>query len=269
LERIIQTKRAEVAESRRLRPTAALEATIAEIEPPRDFAAAVMGGGGIRLIAEVKQASPSAGLIVPTFDPVAIARTYARCGAAALSVLTDATYFRGDLTHVGLVRAAVPLPVLRKDFLIDSYQVLESRAAGADAVLLIAEALPVAAIVEMAGVARTMQMSVLVEVHSETNLDAVLTALGAPGDGGYLLGINNRDLTAQRTDLATTLKLAAKLPPGTPFVAESGLATRADVETVVRAGARAILVGESLLRAEDLAGKISELLGSQRHHEAG
>ncbi len=263
LERIVETKRGEVARARRSVPQSELLETISLIELPRDFAGAVLGGSGaaVRLIAEIKKASPSAGLIVPDFDPVSIARTYARCGAAALSVLTDATYFQGDLAYIDRVKQAVPLPVLRKDFLIDPYQVFESRAAGADAILLIAEVVPADRIAEMRGIARGLGMSTLVEVHTEANLDAVTNALGSPGVGRYLLGINNRDLAAGRTDVETAVRLAARLPEGTGFVAESGLATRQDVMTVRRAGAKAILVGESLLRSDDIGRKIDELLG--------
>lgn len=262
LERIIETKRAEVAEARRRRPIDALRRDAAASAPARGFAEAVTPRrpGDVRLIAEVKRASPSAGILVPNFDPVGIAREYHAHGASALSVLTDETYFQGRLDFIHLIKEAVPLPVLRKDFLIDEYQLYESRAAGADAVLLIAEVLGADGVAGLFPVACSLGMSVLVEVHTAANLSAVLNRLGPPASDRYLLGINNRDLAQQRTDVSTFIHLAAMAPPGSPLVAESGLRTAADVSTVGRAGAWAILVGESILRTEDRGRKIRELL---------
>ncbi len=263
LDRILASKRKELAGAKERRPLASLRAAIERVDPPRDFCGAVSTPStyGVQLIAEIKKASPSAGLIVADFDPARIARAYDDHGAAAISVLTDETYFQGRLEFIQVVKEAVPLPVLRKDFLIDEYQVFESRAAGADAVLLIAEVLGAARAAELARVAGHLELAVLVEVHTEEHLSALLDALGPPGPDRYLLGINNRDLTAQRTDLATMERLAAHLPAGTPFVAESGLATREDVLQAQRAGACAILVGESLLRADDIGSQIDTLLG--------
>jgi indole-3-glycerol phosphate synthase len=263
LDRILETKRKEVAAAKQRRPIAELQAAITRAAPPRDFYAAVTSAAssGVRLIAEIKKASPLAGLIVPDFDPVAIARTYADHGAAALSVLTDETYFQGRLEFIELVRRAVPLPVLRKDFIIDEYQLWETRLAGADAVLLIAAAMSASDLALLAALARALAMSVLVEVHTTEELETVLTILGDPRKGKYLLGINNRDLHGQRTHLATTTRLAAMLPGGTPFVSESGIATRDDVLRVQRAGACAILVGEALLKAGDIGRQIDLLLG--------
>jgi len=263
LDKIVNAKRQEVEQAKRTRPPGDLAETVAHCPPTRDFATAVMDSTAtdVRLIAEIKKASPSAGLIVPSFDPVTIARVYYQTGAAALSVLTDERFFQGRLVFIAQVKEAVPLPVLRKDFIIDEYQVYESRAAGADCILLIAEILDAERIEAFANVARTLGMAVLVEVHTEANLDAVLARLGLPNAGGYLLGINNRDLSVQRTDLAVCERLGAKLPAGCGFVAESGIATREDVKRIRRAGARAMLVGESLLRAADTKTKVFELLG--------
>ncbi len=263
LDRIVASKRKELAAAKERRPLASLRAMIERADPPREFygAASAPSSYGVQLIAEVKKASPSAGLIVADFDPARIARAYGDHGAAAISVLTDEEYFQGRLEFIQVVKEAVPLPVLRKDFLIDEYQVFESRAAGADAVLLIAEVLGAAGIAQLTRVARHLGMTALVEVHTEEHLSALLDALGSPGPDRYLLGINNRDLTAQRTELATMARLAAHLPAGTPFVAESGLATRGDVLEAQRAGACAILVGESLLRADDIGSQIDTLLG--------
>jgi len=263
LDRILETKREEVAEAKQCRPIADLRAAIERAAPPRDFYSAISTKSalGIRLIAEIKQASPSAGLIVAHFDPVAIARTYAAHGAAALSVLTDKTYFQGCLDYIAQVKQAVALPVLRKDFIIDEYQVYESRAAGADAILLIAAALPdFTSRWRLCETAHNFGMTVLLEVHDEVELQTIDVFLRWP-DRRYLLGINNRDLHAQQTDLATTTRLAAMLPPGTPFVSESGIATRDDVLRVQHAGACAVLVGESLLKAGDIGRQIDSLFG--------
>ena len=264
LERIVETKRKEVDAAKRRRPVARLRAQIERSPQPRDFHAAVSAPSphGVQLIAEIKKTSPSAGLIVPDFDPVRIARTYAEHGAAALSVLTDETYFQGRLEFIAEVKEAVRLPVLRKDFMVDEYQIYEARAAGADAVLLIAEAMDVGRLGELTQLARRLGMAALVEVHTEDNLTAVLERMGPPSARGYLLGINNRDLAAQRTDLTTMKRLAGALPSGTPFVAESGIATRDDVLEAQRAGACAVLVGEALLRADDIGSKIAALLGT-------
>lgn len=263
LDRIVETKRQEIALAKQQRSLAELKRCIETLDQPRDFHGAVRSGGvdEVRLIAEIKKASPSAGLIVPNFDAVRIARTYAAHGAAALSVLTDETYFQGSLGLIREVRAAVDLPVLRKDFLVEAYQIYEARAGQADAVLLIAEVVPPDDLTELTGMAKSLGMSVLVEVHSEDRLTDVLRVLGSPDESGYLIGINNRDLSAQRTDLSTMSRLAKLLPTSTRFVAESGLATRGDVLTASECGACAVLVGESLLRAEDLGAKVNELMG--------
>ncbi len=263
LDRILETKRNEVAAAKQRRPIAELQAAIARAAPPRNFYAATTSGEslGVRLIAEIKKASPSAGVIVPDFDPVAIARTYSAHGAAALSVLTDEAYFQGRLAFIEAVKRAVPLPVLRKDFIIDEYQLHESRAAGADAVLLIVAALTVEPIAGMLSVARRLGMATLIEVHTSEELTSLVNTVGYPGPTSYLLGINNRDLHAQQTDPSTTTRLAAMLPAGTPFVSESGIATRNDVLNAQRAGASAILVGEALRKAGDIGRQIDSLLG--------
>lgn len=262
LDSILKTKRSEVAAARQVRSDASVRTAASAAASPRDFSSAVQRryGDGINLIAEIKQRSPSAGVIVPEFDPVYIARTYERCGARALSVLTDATYFGGSLDILRRVKASVSLPILRKDFIIDEYQVYESRAEGADAILLIAEAIGAAEAARLASVARELGLGVLVEVHSAENLHAVVDRMGLPGEQ-YVLGINNRDLTAQRTSLSTCAALSKLLPAGTPFVAESGISSRPDVERLISVGASAMLIGESLLRASDMATKIDELLG--------
>ncbi len=262
LDQIIATKRREVAEAARLRPLPELRQRAEAEPPPRDFFAAVTAGRvmpgptPVRLIAEIKKSSPSAGLIRPDFDPVRIARTYAECGAAALSVLTDRPWFSGDLAHIAAVKSAVDLPVLRKDFIVDEYQVWESRAAGADAILLIAAALAPPQIAAWAALADRLGLTTLMEVHTLDELRAVRPAVGnAPR---LLWGINNRDLHAQRTDLGTTVRLAHELRDR-PFVSESGIRTAEDVARLHAAGATALLIGETFMRAPDLAAAVRAL----------
>lgn len=264
LDNIIRTKRREVEAALSRRAPAEWQRLAEGAAPPRDFMAAVLPtdvrGDTPRLIAEIKRRSPSAGEIVRDFDPVNIARVYHRHGAAALSVLTDETWFGGSLPFIAAVRDAVPLPVLRKEFIIDELQVFESRAAGADAILLIAEVLDVDDIARFTKLARKLGLAVLVEVHDESNFRAVLDRFGPPSRDSYLLGINNRDLAAQRTDVSTTTRLATLLPPGAPFVSESGIHTPEDVAVIRAAGASAMLVGESLLRGDDIGARVDALI---------
>lgn len=260
LERIIETKLDEVAEAKRRRPVEALKRDIAPMADPRDFFSAVVtGGSDVHLIAEVKKASPSAGLIRPDFDPVSIARDYEEAGASALSVLTDRTYFQGDLAFISRIKDVVSLPVLRKDFIVDEYQVHESRAAGADAILLIAAVLSPVQIGAWIELSFNLGMASLVEVHDVRELGLVRDLIGSRRRA--LLGINNRDLRVQQVDLQNTHRLAGELAAGTPFVAESGIRTRDDVLLLRRSGATALLVGETLMSADDPGAKLRELLG--------
>ncbi len=255
LDEIVQTKHREVEAARKRMPLVELEAQVAEAPPVRDFRAALAGPGPIRLIAEVKKASPSAGLIRPDFDPIAIARTYQTHGAACLSVLTDVQYFQGHLSYLARIRAAVAIPVLRKDFLIDEYQVVEARMAGADAVLLIAEILDDATLRALLERTRGLGMAALVELHDAANLPRVLAA------GADLVGINNRDLHRMVTDLDTTLRLRDQVPDDIVLVSESGISRRAHVERLEAAGVSAILVGESFMRQADIGLAVERLLG--------
>ena len=263
LDTIVETKCTEVLAAKAKRPLADLREAAQRCAPPRDFYGAITSTPTeeIALIAEIKKASPSAGLIVPDFDPARIARTYAQHGASAISVLTDETYFQGRLDYIGLVKETVPLPVLRKDFMIDEYQIYEARAAGADAVLLIVEILDPQLMATLFKLSTDLGMATLVEVHSECTLRSVLSALGPPVDSRYLLGINNRNLATQTTDLSTMSRLASLLPPQTRFVAESGIATKDDAMMAQQSGACAMLVGESILRSPNPGAKIDELLG--------
>ncbi len=255
LDEIIATKQSEVAAARRRMPLAEMEDQAAEAPPVRDFRAALAGPGPIQLIAEVKKASPSAGVIQPDFDPIAIARTYQAHGAACLSVLTDAPYFQGHLSYLARIRASVAIPLLRKDFLIDEYQVVEARLAGADAVLLIAEALDDEALARLLARARGLGMAALVEFHEEANLERVLAA------GADLVGVNNRDLRRFVTDPELTLRVRDRIPPEVLVVSESGIRTRRDVERLEAAGVSAVLVGENLMRADDIGLAVEALLG--------
>ena len=216
---------------------------------------------GINVIAEVKKASPSAGLICKDFDPVAIAQTYERSGADAISVLTDEKYFQGKLEYLEQVKEAVLLPVLRKDFIIDIWQVYESRAAGADAILLIAEALRPGDLIDLMIAAGELGLTVLLEVHEADTLLAVRSLIGFPKKGYSLLGINNRDLTTMRVDLRTTLRLAGLLDETDELVSESGIRTPDDVRRLKAAGIRAVLIGQTLCEQPDIGAKFHELFG--------
>lgn len=255
LDEIVAHKRAEVAALKARRSVGTVAAACRGLAPPRDFEAALRPPPGtrVRLIAEVKRASPSQGLFRADLDPIAQASTYAAAGAAAVSVLTDARYFHGSLDDLVQVRRAVPVPVLRKEFIVDDYQLWEAREAGADAVLLIVAALEDAVLRDLLGAAKGAGLATLVEVHTAGELDRALR-LGAP-----VIGINNRDLQTLTTTLAPSLALLPQIPPGPIAVSESGLRTGADVAQVVAAGAHAVLVGETLLRADDVAAKVREL----------
>jgi indole-3-glycerol phosphate synthase len=258
LERIVASKRRELDEARARVPAADLERRLAGAPPVRDFRAALEVPGGVQVIAEVKKASPSAGLLRADFDPVAIARTYDRHGAACLSVLTDEPFFQGRLAYLSAIRAAVDRPLLRKDFLLDRYQLLEARCAGADAVLLIAEILDDEALPRLHREAAELGLQALVELYDAENLPRVLDA------GARLVGINNRNLRTFVTRLEHTLELAAHLPADCCLVSESGIRTRQDVVRLQEAGVRAILVGETLMRAPDIGAKLDELRGVPR-----
>ncbi|HTI66780.1 MAG TPA: indole-3-glycerol phosphate synthase TrpC [Caulobacteraceae bacterium] len=253
LSRIADYKRAEVA-ARKAAPCP----DPARATPPRGFAAALARAGGngrLALIAEIKKASPSKGLIREDFDPPALAKAYEAGGAACLSVLTDGPSFQGDDAYLAAARDATALPCIRKDFLVDPWQVAESRALGADAILVIMAMVDDALAAALMAQAARFGMDALVEVHDEAEM-ARAAALGAT-----LVGINNRDLKTFAVDLAVTERLARLAPEGALLVAESGIFSSADVARLARAGARAMLVGESLMRQADVAGATRELLG--------
>jgi len=241
--------------------TVRAEAVLAET--PSDFLSALKNAPGVALIAEVKKASPSKGVIRPDFDPVALARAYAENGAAAISVLTDTNYFQGRLDFLPKISTALkkvksPRPLLRKDFIFDPYQIYEARAAGASAVLLIAAVLKDAELESLFGLARKLGLTVLLEVHNRAELERVLPLKPR------LIGVNNRNLHDFSVRLETSLDLRAHIPAETMMVAESGIRTRADVERLAAVGVDAILVGEAIVRQKDVGLKVRELSGVMR-----
>jgi indole-3-glycerol phosphate synthase len=265
LDRIVDYKRTEEL-PRRMRelPLETLQARAAATPAPRDFVTALRSAPGVALIGEVKRASPSKGLLRPDFDPVQLASTYAANGAAAISVLTDEPFFQGNLAYLAQIRQRLalrlevgeqprPVPLLRKDFIVHPYQVYEARAAGADAVLLIAAILSEADLAELLSLTQSLGMTGLVEVTSEEELGRVLPL--AP----RLIGVNNRDLRDFSVDLNTCLRLRPLVPPDVCLVAESGIHTRADVARLAAAGVDAMLVGEALVTAPDVGAKVQEL----------
>jgi indole-3-glycerol phosphate synthase len=259
LDEITGWKRREIAQARRLVPLTVLQASVALASPPRDLAAALRrpsppDGCPIRLVAEIKRASPSKGSLCPDLDAVALAGRFEANGAAAISVLTDQRFFGGSLHDLRAVRQRVALPVLRKDFILDPYQVYEARAAGADAILLIAAALDDGQLERLQRLARGLGMAALVEVHDEAELER------ARAIGPSLVGVNSRDLRTFRVDLETAARLRPLVPADVVVVAESGVRTRADVGRLAAAGVDAILVGEALVRAPDVGRKVKELI---------
>jgi indole-3-glycerol phosphate synthase len=267
LHTILETKRKEVRQLVSQTTLSDLQAAALAAPAARNFYAAVTrrpAHRAVNLIGEIKRASPSAGVLREDFDPVALAGQYAAAGADALSVLTDQTYFQGHLDHLTAARAAVDLPVLRKDFIIDPHQVYESRAAGADAILLIAAALPPAMMLDLAILATELRMTVLVEVHTVEEMLQVRSLVGIPLPRYALLGINNRDLNTFQVDIRTTTRMAELADLGDrklPVVSESGIKTPRDVERLAAAGVKAVLVGETFMRQADVTAAVNELLG--------
>jgi indole-3-glycerol phosphate synthase len=263
LGRIVVRKRAEVIEAKGARPFAEVLALARAAPPARSLRAALFrpAGAAVRVLAEIKRASPSAGPIRPGADPAAIAVAYAAAGAAAISVLTDRDFFDGDLGFLGQVRAAVDVPLLRKDFVLERYQIAEARAAGADAVLLIAAILPDAAsggedLAALIGYAADLGMDALVEAHDVAEADRAIAA------GATLIGVNHRDLGTFTIDMTLTAQIAPRVPSTAVLVGESGIRTAADIAALGAVGAHAVLVGESLMRADDPGAALRALLGA-------
>ncbi len=256
LDEIIANKKNELVETKRRAPFTEVKEKAAGKDPARGFGKA-LSKGGIRLIAEVKKASPSKGVIREDFDPVGIARIYEENGASCISVLTEQKFFQGKLEYLGQIRKAVGLPLLRKDFIVDEYQIYEAGAVGADAILLIAACLDKEQMVDYLGIAGQLGLDVLVESHTYRELDRSLLA------GAMLVGINNRDLTTFSVNIRTTLDLLRDIPDDRTVVSESGIRARDDVLTLEKAGVDAILVGESLIREKDIGKKVKELMGKE------
>ena len=255
LDKIVATKKQEIAAAKQARPLAELESQLNSAPPVRDFFTPLAAPGPIKLIAEVKKASPSKGIIRADFNPVEIAKAYEQSGATCISVLTDESYFQGSLAYLTAVRQQVTLPVLRKDFLIDEYQLVEARVAGADAVLLIAECLDDCGLRSLHNRAIELGMTPLVEFYEPENAQRVVEA------GAVLIGVNNRDLRTFEVDLNHTLRMQSQLPAECTLVGESGIAGRADVQFLENGGVDAMLVGEQLMRQPDIGAGVRELLG--------
>ena len=265
LDKIIADKRLEVERNKAQIPLDKMKERTAGLAKCRNFFKAVTKPNprGLNVIAEIKKASPSAGIIRENFDPAEIAKIYESCGADAISVLTDEKYFQGNLEYIAQVKEATDLPVLRKDFIIDEYQVYQARAAGADAILLIAEALQPAMLMDLLILASKLTMTALIEVHEADTLLAVRSMRGFPLEGYSLIGINNRDLTAMTVDISTTGRLAEFVDEKNQLVAESGIKTRADVEKLISIGVGAVLIGQTLCESEDIPAKFEELFGAK------
>ncbi len=258
LDQIVEKKRERLARSKQEEPLSSLEERANGTPPPLDFSGALREPG-VRLIAEAKKASPSRGVLHENYDPVSLAQTYAKNGAAAVSVLTEVDHFQGSLEHLEAVKNSVreaALPVLRKDFIFDPYQVVEARASGADAVLLIVAMLDTTQIKELLGVAQSLSIQALVEVHSEHELEMALEA------DAEIIGINHRDLKTFQTDITLSQRLRPLIPQGKVVVAESGINSREDVIRLKESRIDAVLVGEALVTASDVAAKVRELAHS-------
>ena len=256
LRKIVENRQKEVAQQKKILPLGEMRQMLADRPPTFDFEKAIRSRA-CAVIAEVKRSSPSKGRIREDFDPVKIARTYELCGASALSVLTERRFFEGKSAYVPRIRRAVRLPILRKDFIVDPYQISETRFLGADALLFIARLLEAGELRDFIGLASELGLAALVEVHDEKDIEKAVSS------GARIVGINNRDLATFQTDLAVSIELAHRIPKGITVVSESGIRSRGDIETLMSAGIHAVLVGESLMREQDFGKKLRELLGKE------
>lgn len=254
LDEILQNKRIEVEKAKRSCLLNLISSRIEDIQPPRDFHKSIKSDGGVKIIAEIKCASPSKGILRENFNPPEIAKSYAHNGAAAISVLTDERFFKGDLTHLRDVRDVVSVPLLRKDFIIDPYQVYEARLYGADAILLIAGALKTKALTELLGLTHSMGMSAIVEVHSEDELEKALIA------ESRIIGINNRDLKTFNVSLGVSTRLIKLVPKGKVVISESGIGSSEDIRRLKDEGIYTFLIGEAFMKASDPGEELKNLL---------
>ena len=255
LEQIVSNKKREVASLEASRPLGIITSALGKIEKPRSFKQNLQGSGALKIIAEVKRASPVKGLLCSDFDPVRLARAYQRGGAGAISVITENKYFKGDPTYISQVKKYTELPILRKDFILNEYQVFESRVLNADAVLLIVSILDQYMLRRLVNLAADLGMAALVEVHNKEELKQAIDA------GAEVVGINNRNLKTFSVTLSTTLELAGDIPKDTLVVSESGITSREDILLLEQAGVDAALVGENLVRSKDPSARLKELKG--------
>jgi len=256
LDRIIEAKKEEVAQLKQTRPLSELKAAIRNLPSPRDFRGAIKGKT-CAVIAEVKRRSPSKGILREDFDPVNIASVYEEYGAAAISVLTDQKFFGGDKSYLAEIKKTVRLPLLRKDFIIEPYQIYETRNLNGDALLFIAEILEKEQLSDYIRLAESLDISALVEVHSKEELDKALAS------GAGIIGINNRNLKTFTTDLNTSVEITPHIPPDKIIISESGIHKREDIELLMKAGIHAFLIGETLMVSENIGKKLTELLGEE------
>jgi indole-3-glycerol phosphate synthase len=256
LQKIVENKREEVARQKEILPLGELRQLLADRPPTRDFEGAIRNPD-CAVIAEVKRSSPSKGRIREDFNPVGIAGIYEDNGASAISILTERKFFEGSAAFIPQIRRSVKLPLLRKDFIIDAYQISETRALGADALLLIARLLEAGELRDFIGLASESGLAALVEAHDEKDVEKAVSA------GARIVGINNRDLATFRTDLGVSIELARRIPKNITVVSESGIGSRGDVERIMGAGIHAVLVGECLMREKDIGKKLRELLGKE------
>ncbi len=261
LDEILTRKKKEIEQAKAELSKEDIIARIADLPPPRDFKSAIAKPGQINLIAEIKKASPSRGIIREDFDPAGIARIYQGSGAQALSVLTDEQFFKGSLGHLGQVRTVTAIPILRKDFIVDQYQIYQSFLAGADAVLLIAGLLSKNELVDFLSIAAGLGMSSVVEVHSAEDVGKI------QGMDIQIVGINNRDLTSFKIDLGTTERLIGALPKNTIIISESGIKTSRDVKRLKDLGVKAVLIGETFMASADIAEEVRQVMGFCRYDQ--
>jgi indole-3-glycerol phosphate synthase len=262
LDEIIQNKTSEVEISKTSLPLEQIQEQIKDALPSRNFFDAINPKGELKIISEVKHASPSKGVFREDFDPVQIAKSYSRGGASAISVLTDEKYFRGSLSFLKNIRAEVDTPLLRKDFIVDPYQVYEARLFGADAILLIVAALDQSVLTELLGLTHFLDMSAIVEVHDEVELERALDA------GARIIGINNRDLRTFDVDLNVSINLSKKVPEDKIVVAESGISSIEDIDRLRGEGVHVFLIGETFMKAPDPGQKLKELIESSNYNNS-